>query len=270
MKNKKSINYGNWVSVSMMKLWAAITIAFIAILCIVCLNPIIAVFPAAIQYGIKGILLLLNMCSIFITIYFFICRYMFSYKGKMKIQSKILDYVLSYVKFDHGQVLDIGCGNGAFAIKAAKKFPNSIVTGVDFWGTVWNFAKEQCETNAKLEGVSDQVTFKKGDAAKLEFPNEYFDGVISNFVFHEVRSQPDKRQVVREALRVVKKGGAFAFHDLFLEEKVYGDIESFVEQLKNEGICEIHLIYSKNEKFIPKILKTRFMLGRITLIYGIK
>lgn len=269
MNNTRSINYGNWVSVSMMKLWTAITLV-LTILCIASFCPFIATLPAFVQWGVRGILLILTMASLFTTIYFLICRCLFSYKGKSKIQSKILDYVLSYLKFDHGQILDIGCGNGALAIMAAKKFPKSTVTGVDYWGTLWNFAKEQCETNAKLEGVFDKIAFKKGDAANLEFPDEYFDAAISNFVFHEVNSQSDKRQVVREALRVIKKGGIFAFHDLFFEERFYGDIVSFVEQLKNEGICEIHLIYSKDEKFIPKILKTRFMLGRIGLIYGIK
>lgn len=75
--------------------------------------------------------------------------------------------------------------------------------------------EEQCETNARLEGVWERIVFQKGDAAKLDFPDESFDGAVSKFVFHEVRRQPDKRLVVREALRVVKKGGAFAFHDLF-------------------------------------------------------
>lgn len=269
MNNRRGINYGNWVSASMMRLWIAITLIF-TILCITSFSYFTTIWPASVQWGIRGILIVLTMGSLLVTIYFFICRCLFSYKGKSKIQSKILDYVLSYIKFDYGQILDIGCGNGAFAIKVAKKFPNSIVTGVDYWGTVWNFAKEQCGTNAKLEGVSNQITFQKGDAANLEFPDEYFDGAISNFVFHEVNSQPDKQQVVREALRVVKKGGFFAFHDLFFEEKFYGNIGNFVEQLKSEGIREIHLVYSKDEKFIPRILKTRFMLGRIGLIYGIK
>jgi ubiquinone/menaquinone biosynthesis C-methylase UbiE len=204
------------------------------------------------------------------TVYFGICRCLFSYKGKSRIQSKVLDYVLSYLQFEHGSILDIGCGNGALSIKAAKKLADATVTGMDYWGTVWDFAKEQCEANAKQEGVQDRISFRKGDAAKLDFSDESFDAAVSNFVFHEVKSQPDKRLVVREALRVVKKGGAFAFHDLFFEKKFYGDINDFVRQLKTEGIREIHLVSSKDEKFIPKILKSRFMLGRIGLIYGIK
>ena len=40
-----------------------------------------------------------------------------------------------------------------------------------------------------------------GEAAHLEFPDESFDAVVSNFVFHEVRSEKDKRRVVQEALQ---------------------------------------------------------------------
>lgn len=269
MKNSEEIDYGNWVSGSMMQMWTVATL-IVAALCAVSFMPFTVLWPSAARWAVRGILLILTVGLLVTTIYFGICRNLFSYKGKSKIQSRVLDYVLSYLKFDSGKILDIGCGNGSLSIKAAKKFPSGIVTGMDYWGSVWDFAKEQCEANAKREEVSDRVSFQKGDAACLAFPDESFDGAVSNFVFHEVRSQPDKRLVVKEALRVVKKGGAFAFHDLFFEEKFYGNIDDFVSQLKAEGIHEIHLICSKDEPFIPKILKSRFMLGRIGLIYGIK
>lgn len=86
------------------------------------------------------------------------------------------------------------------------------------------------------------LTFQKGDAAKLAFPDETFDAAVSNFVFHEVRSAKDKRDVVREALRVVKKGGTFSFQDMFSQKALYGDMNEFVNTLKAEGISEIHYI----------------------------
>ena len=204
------------------------------------------------------------------TAYFFICRTLFSYDGKYRIQSQILDFVLSHFECGEGEIIDIGCGSGALSIKAALRHPACHITGVDYWGSVWNFAKEQCERNARLEGVDGRISFNKGDAAKLDFPDGYFDGAVSNFVFHEVKSQSDKRLVVREALRVVKKGGAFAFHDLFYEDTIYGDIEDFLQELRKEGIGQIAILRSSDEGFIPKMLKTRFMLGRIGLIYGRK
>ena len=79
--------------------------------------------------------------------------------------------------------------------------------------------------------VADHIAFQKGDAAKLDFPDETFDAVVSNFVFHEVRTAKDKRDVVKEALRVLKKGGVFSFQDMFSQKALYGDMEEFVRIL---------------------------------------
>ena len=54
--------------------------------------------------------------------------------------------------------------------------------------------------------------------------------------------------MVREALRIVKKGGAFSFQDMFSQKALYGDMEEFVEELKKEGITEIHYIGNLEKK----------------------
>ena len=132
-------------------------------------------------------------------------------------------------------------------------------------------AKEQCENNAEAEGVADRIKFRKGDAGNMEFASESFEAAVSNFVFHEVRSQSDKRQVVREALRVVKKGGSFAFQDMFEQKALYGDMNAFIEELKAEGIAEIHYIGNvEKEEFIPKFVTAPWMIKGVGLIYGKK
>mgnify|MGYP000072681414 CR=1 FL=1 len=139
-------------------------------------------------------------------------------------------------------------------------------------GAEWNYAKEQCERNAQIEGVADRISFQKGDAAKLDFPDETFDAAVSNFVFHEVRTAKDKRDVVREALRVVKKGGVFSFQDMFSQKALYGDMEQFVRELKAEGISEVHYIGNLEKKldFIPGFVTTPWMISGMGIIYGKK
>ncbi len=185
---------------------------------------------------------------------------------------KIHDFLLEHMQWDgQGKLLDIGCGAGALSIKCAKKYSKAAITGIDYWGSEWNYAKEQCESNAKIEGIENQISFQKGDAAKLEFADETFDAAVSNFVFHEVRSQPDKQLVVREALRVVKKGGVFVFHDMFEQKMLYGDMNTFIEQLRKEGITEIHYVANtEKETFIPGYLSAPWMLKNMGLIYGVK
>ena len=93
---------------------------------------------------------------------------------------------------------------------------------------------------------------------------------MSNFVFHEVK-KPDKRLVVREALRVVKKGGSFAFQDLFGWKKLYGDMNEFIDTLKTEGITEINYIPNVEQQgIIPKFMKIPGMMTGVGLIYGKK
>lgn len=113
--------------------------------------------------------------------------------------------------------------------------------------------------------------FQKGDAAHLAFPDETFEAAVSNFVFHEVRTQPDKREVVREALRVVKKGGCFAFQDLFEKESLYGDMTDFLSQLRQAGVQELHYIpHVERQGFIPRYVQAPWMLSDVGLLYGRK
>ena len=160
----------------------------------------------------------------------------------------------------------------ALTVRCAKAFPEARITAVDYWGVEWSYAKEQCERNARIEGVADQITFWKGDAAKLDFPDGTFDAAVSNFVFHEVRSAKDKRDVVKEALRVVKKGGAFSFQDMFSQKALYGDMDEFVRILKAEGISEVHYIGNLEKKleFIPGFVTTPWMIRGMGILYGKK
>ncbi|MGC4019641.1 MAG: hypothetical protein QM793_10755 [Muricomes sp.] len=41
------------------------------------------------------------------------------------------------------------------------------MTGAAYWGTEWDYAKEQCERNAQAEGVGKRINFQKGDAEDL-------------------------------------------------------------------------------------------------------
>jgi ubiquinone/menaquinone biosynthesis C-methylase UbiE len=153
--------------------------------------------------------------------------------------AEIHNYLLGKMNWDgRGKLIDIDCGAGAVTVKCAKKYPSAQITGIDYWGTVWNYAREQCEHNAEAEGVKARISFMKADASKLPFSDGAFDAAVSNFVFYEVMSQRDKRLVVREALRVIKKGGCFAFHDLFEHKEFYGDMHEFIEELKKKGILK--------------------------------
>ena len=93
---------------------------------------------------------------------------------------------------------------------------------------------------------------------------------MSNFVFHEVRDVKDKRAVIREALRVLKKDGIFVFQDLFLWERVYGTPQDLLDAVRSWGIREVALMDTSRQPFIPGALKLPFMVGQIGILHGRK
>lgn len=262
-KEARKVNYGNWVPATM--LYAATGI-LVVLLVLEYLNWIfLKNLPAAIIMGIIFCVVLIY------TVYMGICHHRFAFEGG-GLMGEIHEYLVGYLPWDgKGELLDIGCGAGALTIRCAKRFPEAQLTGMDYWGKEWNYAKEQCEDNAALEGVAARTKFEKGDAAKLSYASGTFDAAVSNFVFHEVRTQPDKRMVVREALRVVKKGGAFAFQDMFEQKALYGDMKEFVAILEKEGIREVHYIPDVDKMdFIPGYIRAPWMLNGMGLLYGKK
>ena len=94
------------------------------------------------------------------------------------------------------------------------------------------------------------MTFRRGDATELEFPDESFDAVVSNYVYHNIPTK-DRQAVLMETLRVLKKGGTFALHDIFSKSK-YGDMQKFVRKLNNMSYENVRLIDTTSGKFMTK------------------
>ncbi|MBR1622819.1 MAG: class I SAM-dependent methyltransferase [Pseudobutyrivibrio sp.] len=193
----------------------------------------------------------------------------FSYDGKRQMSTQIIDGVSSYVKVpDGGKGLDVGCGSGALIIACAKKNPNAEFVGIDRWGKEYaSFSKNLCENNAKAEGVSN-VSFQQGDATKLDFEDETFDAVTSNYVYHNIPSK-DRQAILLETLRTLKKGGTFAIHDIMSKGK-YGDMQSFVEKLKSMGYEEVKLVDTTDGMFMTKFESAWMGLSGSAILMGRK
>ena len=249
---KGATDYGNWVSKRLVYVPIAIGIVLAA-------GTIWSVYltaPAVVFLLMGG--------------YFAYARYLFAPNGK-DVQGSIWRELLDHAQWGgRGKALDIGCGSGAVAILLAKKYPDASVMGIDNWGKQWEYSKALCERNATIEGVGDGVAFQQGSAASLPFPDESFDLVVSNLTFHEVKEAPDKKQLVHEALRVATKGGIFAFQDLFLNKRTYGDVGSLLEAIRGWGIARVEFIETRNAPLIPRALKLPFMVGAMGLIVGEK
>jgi SAM-dependent methyltransferase len=187
------------------------------------------------------------------------------------LQAALRKPILDALTWDGtGRALDIGTGNGPLAIALAKKYPQTAVIGIDYWGKDWEYSQAACEHNAEIEQVQDRVTFQKASASHLPFEDGYFDLAVSHFVFHEVADTPDKRDVLREALRVVRPGGEFCFHDMFLDEKLYGPLPDLLETVRGWGIRDVQFVDTYHKVKIPWLLRSRRIIGAIGILYGKK
>ena len=192
----------------------------------------------------------------------------FSYNGKRQMSRHIIEGIAEHVKLpDGGWGLDVGCGSGALTIACAKKNPKASFVGIDRWGKEYaSFNKTLCENNAKAEGISN-VSFKRGNAVKLAYGDETFDAVTSNYVYHNIPSG-NRQKILLETLRVLKKGGTFAIHDIFTKSK-YGDMQAFVKELKDMGYEKVELIDSTG-KYMTKWEATWTRLAGSALLVGKK
>ena len=192
----------------------------------------------------------------------------FSYNGTRQMSRQIIEGIAEYIKLPEGGVgLDVGCGSGALAIACAKRNPTASFIGIDRWGKEYaSYNKPLCESNAKAEGVNN-VSFERGNATHLDFPDESFDAVVSNYVYHNIPG--DRQSYLLETLRVLKKGGTFALHDIFSKSR-YGDMQAFVQKLKDMGYEDVRLIDTTDGTFMTKKEAAWMELAGSALLIGRK
>ena len=111
------------------------------------------------------------------------------------------------------RVLDIGTGNGACLIPAARKIgPKGHIVGIDLWSNVIKAAYD----NIKKNGITNAHT-EIMDARKLTYNDNSFDYVLSGFIgfggIYDFQNNIYRRDndIMRHVLRVLKPQGTAGF-----------------------------------------------------------
>jgi len=253
-----SITYGNWIRKKML---------FVLGLSVLSLGILFLLLSNVYLQLITGLLFVILLISFSFPLYAY---YAFSPRGG-NLQEKVYTLIVdSLGRSAPDNALDIGTGNGVLTLKLAQKFPTTQVVGLDYWGKNWEYSQAICEANARTAQVADHVRFVKGDAAALEFNAAAFAAVVSNLTFHEVKSAPQKREVVREALRVLRPGGKFVFVDYFYDRQYYGQPTEFEVFLHRQGLAKIEFKHLSDVLPLPWLLRHPKIFGKVGIIYGQK
>ncbi|MFB0566058.1 MAG: arsenite methyltransferase [Candidatus Aminicenantaceae bacterium] len=155
---------------------------------------------------------------------------------------------------DGDTVLDLGSGAGFDCFLAAQKVgKNGKVIGVDMTPEMVDKARE----NSQKENY-ENVEFRLGEIENLPVADNSVDLLISNCV---INLSPDKRQVFREAFRVLKSGGRLMISDIVLLKELPDFINNSIEAyigcisgaiLKNEYIEAIKAAGFKEVRIIDE------------------
>ena len=133
--------------------------------------------------------------------------------GKFAVWAELLDRL--DLQGDE-RLLDVGCGRGAVLLMAAQRLPRGRAVGVDVWSAKDQSgnAEQVTRRNADLEGVADRVELHTADMRQLPFADGSFDVVVSSLAIHNISGAAERAKALREAARVLKKGGKLAIADI--------------------------------------------------------
>lgn len=111
----------------------------------------------------------------------------------------------------NGHFLDVGTGPAQIPILLAQRCPEIRITAIDLSKEMLNIAKRHIAAAA----LTARITLEHVDAKALPYPDNTFDGLISNSIVHHIH---DSLRALQEMSRVVKPGGLVLIRDLVRPE----------------------------------------------------
>ncbi len=101
------------------------------------------------------------------------------------------------------KILELGCGNGKTLLA---------LVGRDLEIYAIDYSEKAVELCKKIVPENEKVTIRKMNALNLEYENEFFDSIVCfHLLAHEL--EPERKKIIQEMTRVLKKKGKIYFRD---------------------------------------------------------
>jgi ubiquinone/menaquinone biosynthesis C-methylase UbiE len=129
------------------------------------------------------------------------------------------------------RILDLGCSIGQSTTAFKERFPNAQVWGIDAGGPMVRYAHK------RAVDMSMDVHLAQRLAEDTKFPENYFDIVYAFILFHEIPIRVAE-QVIREAHRVLRKGGLFVIEDFANSKDFTSPLQPYLRSFDAHDNCE--------------------------------
>jgi ubiquinone/menaquinone biosynthesis C-methylase UbiE len=124
-------------------------------------------------------------------------------KHKIRKKAQNLINLLEKYKFDRAQnILEVGCGTGAYTLEVAKKLKQAQITAIDVSPEVIKIAKH------KTKGLGN-VKYKVMSIYDTGIKDHSVDVVFGFYVLHHLALS----QAIKEIERILKPGGLLFFYE---------------------------------------------------------
>src|SRR5574341_682926 len=166
------------------------------------------------------------------------------------------------------RVLDLGAGTGTLAIMIKQIQPEAHIAGLDSDTEILAIAREK----ASRAGVD--ITFDLGNASALPYPAESFDCVVSSLVF-SLLSREDKQLAIREAYRVLRRGGELHIADFGPPHTRWGRcvaplMRRFERMADNLDGCLPAIFREAGFENVVEVARFATVFGTLAILYGRK
>lgn len=165
-----------------------------------------------------------------------------NYLPKIPLYKEMIELIKNILEIkEDSKVLDIGIGTGFVAFSIMKKCK------CDMYGIDLSLEMIK-KTEEKGKELGYKVKLKQEDAKKLDFPQNFFNAIVSVYTLHHLNDEKgEKLECLKRIYNSLKKEGILAVGDTFVENENIGK-ERFKEVTKRwENKAFIALEHSGND-----------------------